>query len=95
MVEVNAEEEPLKQISINPTGKNRLSSTYHTRENRKSSQSQTQETKCNSNRRVLGVLLEDVVDLGQLAVSRHFGRRDWFAGVAGNRQLERGLIVCV
>lgn len=94
MVEVNAEEEPLEQISINPTGENRLSSTYHTREDRNSSQSHAQETKCNSNRWVLGVLLEDMVDLGQLAVPRHLNCRDWFVGVAGNQQLERGLIVC-
>lgn len=93
MVEVNTKEEPLEQISINPTGENRLSSTHHTRENRKSSQSHSQETKCNSNRWVLGVPLENVMDLGQLAVSRHLDRRDWFVGVAGNRQLECGLIV--
>lgn len=93
MVEVNAEEEPLEQISINPTGENRFSSTHHARQNRKSSQGHSQETKCNSNRWVLGVPLENVMDFGQLAVSRHLDRWDWFVGVAGNRQLERGLIV--
>lgn len=71
-----------------------MSSTYHSRQDRKSSQRQDQECQSNSNWWVLGVLLENVVDFGQLAVSRCVDRRDGLVGAVRNRELESVFIVC-
>lgn len=71
-----------------------MSSTYHTRQDRKSSQRQDQECQGNSHWWVLGILLENVVDFGQLAVSRRLDRRNGLIGAVGNRELKSVFIVC-
>lgn len=87
MVEIDAEEEPLKQRRNEYQVDHQLrlfffvGSTYRHPQNGKSNQSQGQEGKSDDNGRVFGVLLEYVVDFGQLAVSRHLDRRDRFVGV--------------
>ena len=96
VVEVDAKEEPLdgtQSVSSQPV-RPWVWSTYSTRQNWKRGQSHSKEDKSDSNRWVFGTLLEDVVDLRQLAIPRHLDRRDRFVWVPVNRELESGSIVC-
>lgn len=86
MVEIDAEEEPLEEdkmyeYQVDRQLRHFVCSTYRNPQNWKGDQSQGQEGKSDGDRWVFGVFLEDVVDFGQLAVSRHLDRRDRFVGV--------------
>lgn len=69
--------------------------TYQATQDRQRSTNKSHECKCDNNGRVGRGILEDVVDLGLLAVSRELGGRYRHVGVAIDRQLESGGVICI
>ena len=84
----------LKTLALHPTDYT-SKRTYQATQDRQRSTNQSHECKCDNNGRVGQGILEGVVDLGLLAVSRELGGRYRHVGVAIDRQLESGGVICI
>lgn len=96
MIEVHANVEPLRDKSetghIDPWGGKK---THQATQDWKGSQHHSNKGQSHDNGRTLRIGLEDVVNLGESAVSRDFDGRKRLVGVAGDSQLEGSFIVCL